>query len=166
VGLYCYYPLIYSQPLSVVLLYTFLAIGRRHLLPILLTAIMPLSSQVHLLRSVLSQQSRRGIPSSLFLQSSTTTTSSRHHQKRPITTSTTPLYAQPNKYVTGVTTEQVANSQAMQDWYNANFGKGELWYSFILHLLLSLIYLFYNTCFYHIMLLQWYSFILSKCFNT
>lgn len=138
----------------------------------LLTEIMPLSSQVHLLRSVLSQQSRRGIPSSsLFLQSSTTTTSSRHHQKRPITTSTTPLYAQPNKYVTGVTTEQVANSQAMQDWYNANFGKGELW-SFILHLLFylryhtSLIYLFYNTCFYHIMLYHWYSFILSKCFNT
>ena len=97
------------------------------------------SSQVHLLRSVLSQQSRRGVPSSsLFLQSSTTTTSSsRHHQKRrPITTSTTPLYAQPNKYVTGVTTEQVANSQAMQDWYTANFGKGE-W--FILHLLCLLI---------------------------
>ena len=93
---------------------------------------MPSSSQVHMLRSILSQQSRRGVPSSsLFLQSSTTTfTSSRHHQKRPITTSTTPLYAQPNKYVTGVTAEQVANSQAMQDWYNANFGKGELWFTF------------------------------------
>ena len=101
---------------------------------------MPSSSQVHMLRSILSQQSRRGIPSSsLFLQSSTTTTSSRHHQKRPITTSTTPHYAQPNKYVTGVTTEQVANSQAMQDWYNANFGKGELWYSFISSLLCLLI---------------------------
>ncbi|KAL7434815.1 hypothetical protein ACHAXM_004346 [Skeletonema potamos] len=34
---------------------------------------------------------------------------------------TSPLYAQPNQYVTGVTNEQLETSQAMRDWYQANF---------------------------------------------
>lgn len=34
---------------------------------------------------------------------------------------TRPLFAQPNKYVTGVTTDQLSESQAMREWYAANF---------------------------------------------
>ena len=34
---------------------------------------------------------------------------------------TSPLYASPNKYVTGVTTNQLVESQAVKDWYAANF---------------------------------------------
>jgi hypothetical protein len=34
---------------------------------------------------------------------------------------TPPLHAQPNQYVTGVTNDQLETSQAMRDWYRANF---------------------------------------------
>ncbi|KAL3806253.1 hypothetical protein ACHAXA_001076 [Cyclostephanos tholiformis] len=34
---------------------------------------------------------------------------------------TRPLRAQPNKYVTGVTPDQVSNVQELRDWYSANF---------------------------------------------
>jgi len=37
------------------------------------------------------------------------------------TSSTSPHYAQPNQFVSGVTTDQMENSQAMRDWYHANF---------------------------------------------
>ena len=38
---------------------------------------------------------------------------------------TPPLYAQPNQYVTGVTSDQMESSQAMKDWYRANFPSWE-----------------------------------------
>eukprot|EP00581_Thalassiosira_minuscula_P001141 CAMPEP_0183738034 /NCGR_PEP_ID=MMETSP0737-20130205/53674_1 /TAXON_ID=385413 /ORGANISM="Thalassiosira miniscula, Strain CCMP1093" /LENGTH=414 /DNA_ID=CAMNT_0025972481 /DNA_START=92 /DNA_END=1336 /DNA_ORIENTATION=+ len=44
----------------------------------------------------------------------------RHNQRRHLHNTPTPR-AQPNKYVTGVTPEQLAESKAMQDWYDANF---------------------------------------------
>jgi len=51
------------------------------------------------------------------------------HQKRPLSTSsirgTRPLYALPNKFVTGTTPEQVAESQAVRDWYASNFEQWE-----------------------------------------
>lgn len=37
------------------------------------------------------------------------------------TSSTSIRYAQPNQFVSGVTTDQMENSQAMRDWYHANF---------------------------------------------
>lgn len=45
------------------------------------------------------------------------------HQRAAMmcTTSTPPLHAQPNQYVTGVTNEQMEANQAMRDWYAANF---------------------------------------------
>lgn len=81
----------------------------------------------HTARAALSQSSRRLLPSSSSSLSSVHLTRDRdvvhhQHQKRPLATSTTrPLYAKPNKFVTGVTTDQVAESQAMKDWYAANF---------------------------------------------
>lgn len=38
---------------------------------------------------------------------------------------TSPLLASPNKYVTGVTTHQLVESQAVKDWYAANFTEWE-----------------------------------------
>src|SRR6056300_1631952 len=37
------------------------------------------------------------------------------------TSSTSIRYAQPNQFVSGVTNDQMENSQAMRDWYHANF---------------------------------------------
>lgn len=42
------------------------------------------------------------------------------HWRRRFTVATSPLRAHPNKYVTGATLEQMAESQAMRDWYAAN----------------------------------------------
>mmetsp|Transcript_14021 Transcript_14021/g.21694 ORF Transcript_14021/g.21694 Transcript_14021/m.21694 type:complete len:410 (+) Transcript_14021:91-1320(+) len=41
------------------------------------------------------------------------------------TSATSPLYAQPNQYVTGVTNNQMEANQAMRDWYTANFPSWE-----------------------------------------
>ena len=44
-----------------------------------------------------------------------------HHQPQRVaimcTSATSPLYAQPNQYVTGVTNDQMEANQAMRDWY-------------------------------------------------
>lgn len=51
--------------------------------------------------------------------------SSSHQQPQRVammcTSATSPLYAQPNQYVTGVTSDQMEANQAMRDWYTANF---------------------------------------------
>lgn len=84
----------------------------------------PIQMMRHTARAALSKNSRRILPSSSL--SSVRHPSSRndasHHQKRPLaTTATRPRFAQPNKFVTGVSTDQIAESQAMKDWYAANF---------------------------------------------
>ena len=87
------------------------------------------SSNILLLRrtacAALSRQShRRACLSSISSAHLLSTHDVHQHQhlKRTLsTTSTQPLYAQPNKYVTGVTPEQVAQSQVLKDWYAANF---------------------------------------------
>jgi hypothetical protein len=61
-----------------------------------------------------SQQPQRANSAALSSSSSSSASSSILHP-------TSPLYASPNKYVTGVTTNQLVESQAVKDWYAANF---------------------------------------------
>ncbi|KAL7539206.1 hypothetical protein ACHAXR_009615 [Thalassiosira sp. AJA248-18] len=77
----------------------------------------------HTARTALSQSRRRRLlPSSSLSAVHLTRDVHQHDQRRPLGTgSTAPLYAQPHKYVTGVTSQQVDQSQAIQDWYKANF---------------------------------------------
>lgn len=77
--------------------------------------------------AVIFQQSRRRCILSSISASQSSTQHDVHHQQhsthhhRSISTNTRPLSAQPHKYVMGVTDEQMAQTQALKDWYRANF---------------------------------------------
>ncbi|KAL3803452.1 hypothetical protein ACHAW5_009175 [Stephanodiscus triporus] len=98
------------------------------------------SSQIQLMRHaarpVLSRGDRRRIlqssPPSWSPPSSSLSSCAAQHQQQPQrqqqhehrrshSTATRPLCAHPNKYVSGITPDQISESQAVRDWYAANF---------------------------------------------